>query len=62
MTFSYLTSEIRVRIPTRPQVGKLLAIGWRLIAQNFDKLYVLVSSTFQTSRHNISDTKVLRMM
>ena len=45
----------------RPQVGKMVVVclGLRFTVQNFDQLYVLVSSALPTILHSITVTKVL---
>ena len=62
ITLSPPTSEIRVRFPARPQVGKLVvACCWSAVTvQNLDQLYVLVSSTLPTTRHDMT-CKVLKV-
>ena len=51
VTLSPPTSEIRVRFPALPEVGKLvlLVVGQQFTVQNLDHLYVLVSSALPTT-------------
>ena len=49
------TSEIRIRFPARPQVGKLVVTcHWLAVyITKLDQLYGLVSFALQTTRHDI---------
>ena len=49
VTLSPPTSEAGVQFPAQPQVGKFTV-------QNPDELYVLVSSAFPTTRHDMTCT------
>ena len=50
-------SEVGVRFPARPQVGKLVvAAGQQFTVQNPNKLYVLVSSAFPNTRRDMTCT------
>ena len=55
VTLSPPTPEIGVRVLAQPQVGKLV-VGWQFTVQNLDQLYVLVSSAFQNTRHDMTCT------
>ena len=57
------TSEIGVRNPARPQVGKLVVVcHWSAVyntaIQNLDQVYLLVSSAHKTTRHDMTYTCV----
>ena len=59
VTLASPTSEIRVRFPARPQVGKLVVastVGQQFTVQNPDQLYVLVSSALPTTRRDMTCT------
>ena len=58
-TLSPPTSEIGVRIPNRPQVGKLVAAcHWSAVysTEPWHQLYVLVSSAHKTTCHDMTYT------
>ena len=57
-TLSPPKSEARVRLPARPQVGKLVvACHWSAVySTDLDQLYVLVSSTLPTTRRDMTCT------
>ena len=58
LTLSPPISEARVRFPTQPQVEnwQVLAVGRQFTVQNFDRVYVLVSSALQTTRRDMTCT------
>ena len=58
VTLSPPTSEVGVRFPARPEVGKLvIACHWSAVSvQNPDKLYVLVSSALPTTSRDMTLT------
>ena len=57
------TSEVGVRFPARPQVGKLVVAchGQQFTVQNPDELYVLVFSALPATRGDMTCT-VLKAM
>ena len=57
------TSEIGIRFPAQPQVGKLVVacVGRRFTVQNLDQLCVLVSSAHKITHCDITHTNVLKV-